>query len=70
MKIVSSRFLSIAVLILLAVAPAQAAVLHETPSLEAAVKQGTLPPVAQRIPESPLVVQFDGQSMRPGRRSR
>tara|TARA_A100001037_G_scaffold92610_1_gene84022 strand:- start:18459 stop:20357 length:1899 start_codon:yes stop_codon:yes gene_type:complete len=67
MKIVSSRFLSIAVLILLAVAPAQAAVLHETPSLEAAVKQGTLPPVAQRIPESPLVVQFDGQSMRPGR---
>lgn len=45
--------------VVLGVAPlgaAQAATLIETPSLKAEVKTGTLPPVAERLPEALLVV--------------
>lgn len=39
--------------------PAGAVELVETPSLEAAVAEGALPPVAERVPDDPLVVDFE-----------
>ncbi len=39
----------------------------EPPSLEAAVKAGELPPVAERIPEHPLVVSYEGTDKKPGK---
>ena len=47
--------------------PAFALVLQETPSLTDAVKTGKLPPVAQRVPTTPFVVEFDSESKSPGR---
>ena len=41
--------------------------LVETPSLADAVKSGDLPPVVQRVPSSPLIVEFDGEENKPGR---
>jgi peptide/nickel transport system substrate-binding protein len=41
--------------------------LKETPSLRAQVGQGKLPPVAQRAPEHPLVVDLKAQGKEPGR---
>ena len=38
----------------------------EPPFFEAAVKSGELPPVAERIPEHPLVVSYDGTDKKPG----
>jgi peptide/nickel transport system substrate-binding protein len=40
--------------------------LQETPSLLARVQSGELPPVEQRVPEQPAVVQLDGDSV-PGK---
>ncbi len=59
--------ISFTALILLTASPTSAIELKETPSLAAAVKQGILPPIEQRMPESPLVVEFNDQSMQPGR---
>ncbi len=47
-------------------APAAALELIETPMYRDDVAAGKLPPVQQRVPETPLVVQFDGRSSRPG----
>ena len=41
--------------------------LVETPSLADAVKRGDIPPVAQRIPDAPLVVKFDSGANKLGR---
>ena len=40
--------------------------LIETPMLEAAVAAGKLPPVAQRLPEVPRVIDLEGNGLRPG----
>jgi len=54
-------FLPIALLVLLSVAGRASAIdLVETPSLAARVAAGELPPVADRLPETPLVVDLDG----------
>ncbi|MGH6924065.1 MAG: ABC transporter substrate-binding protein [Propylenella sp.] len=47
-------------------ASAQTAAMVEPPSLEAAVAAGKLPPVAERIPEKPAIVSFEGDAA-PGR---
>lgn len=47
--------------------PVRPATLVETPSLAAAVAAGTLPPVAERIPEEPLVVDLAARGRVPGR---
>ncbi len=47
--------------------PVLAIELRETPSLARAVASGTLPPVAERVPLAPLVVDLEGGSRRPGR---
>ncbi|WP_137388678.1 ABC transporter substrate-binding protein [Rhodoligotrophos defluvii] len=41
--------------------------LVETPSLEASVKAGLLPPVDQRVPEEPLIVDLPAQGLEIGR---
>ena len=46
--------------------PAAAVDLQETPMFVDAVKAGTLPPVDQRVPEDPLVVEFTGEQV-PGK---
>ena len=46
---------------------AVAYLLTETPALEEQVKAGTLPPVEERIPEMPLVVDLEAQGKRFGR---
>ncbi len=43
------------------------AALQETPSLAEQVKSGTLPPVAQRVPEQPSIVSRFAGSDGPGR---
>jgi peptide/nickel transport system substrate-binding protein len=48
-------------------AGATAQVLVETPMLAESVAKGTLPPVAERVPQSPLVEPMDGKSTFPGR---
>jgi peptide/nickel transport system substrate-binding protein len=48
-------------------AVAAAPALVETPYLQDMVAKGTLPPVSQRIPETPSVVQMDGKTKSPGR---
>ncbi|MEC9347303.1 MAG: ABC transporter substrate-binding protein [Pseudomonadota bacterium] len=54
-------------LLLAAAAPvAQAADMIETPMLAAQVADGKLPPVAERIPEEPLVVDFSRPGRAPG----
>jgi peptide/nickel transport system substrate-binding protein len=50
-----------------AVGPARALTLQETPSLEPLVDAGTLPPVDQRVPEEPLVVDFAKDNKEVGR---
>ena len=47
--------------LILAVTPAAAAELIETPELAARVASGALPPVAERIPEEPLVVDLEAK---------
>ena len=61
------RALALAALALLA-APgaAHAATLQETPMLAEAVAKGKLPPVEQRVPAEPYVVQLEGEKQ-PGR---
>lgn len=55
--------LALAAALLAAILPAGAAeiLMKETPSLAAAVQRGALPPVAQRAPKTPLVVDLDGR---------
>lgn len=43
-----------------------AVTLIETPSLEADVKAGKLPPVDQRVPKKPAIVRLDGPERKPG----
>jgi len=45
---------------------AQALSLIETPSLASAVESGQLPPVADRIPQAPQVVELTGEGREPG----
>src|SRR5215207_1849732 len=47
--------------------PAAAAELVEPPALEAAVQAGDLPPVAERVPQSPSVVSYQGTEKAPGK---
>ena len=47
--------------------PASAAELVEPPSLEAAVQAGDLPPVAERMPEHPYVVSYEGTEKTAGK---
>ena len=61
------KTLSACVVMLGMALPASALILQETPSLIDAVKQGDLPPVFQRVPESPKIVRFDDQEAKPGR---
>jgi peptide/nickel transport system substrate-binding protein len=49
------------------IAMAQAGSLVETPDLEAEVKAGTLPAVADRLPKVPLVLDLAGMGKKPGR---
>lgn len=49
-----------------AASTASAATYIETPELEAAVAAGKLPPVAERVPTEPLVVDFSGEGKAPG----
>ena len=42
--------------------PAKLPALIETPMFEAEVKAGTLPPIAKRIPQTPLIVTFAGEA--------
>ncbi|MEO3435452.1 ABC transporter substrate-binding protein [Inquilinus sp. CAU 1745] len=54
------RFLTLGLVLAVGWAvPAGAVALVETPSLEASVADGTLPPVAERVPDNPLVVDFE-----------
>ena len=54
--------------LLLAAAPlAQGLQLVETPMLREDVAAGRLPPVRERLPETPLVVRMDGRALAPGR---
>lgn len=48
------------------VLPAAATEMIETPALEERVEAGNLPPVAQRIPEEPLVVDLAARGRSPG----
>ena len=48
-------------------AAAGALELVETPSLEAAVADGSMPPVAERVPEEPAVVDLAEMGRMPGR---
>ena len=53
-----------------AATPARAAerpALVETPMFTGAVAAGTLPPVAERVPDAPRIVSFDGANANPGR---
>ena len=61
------RSLSVAAMTLSMAWGVDASALVETPSFAAAVKSGDLPPVAQRVPSSPLVVKLDGAAKKPGR---
>jgi peptide/nickel transport system substrate-binding protein len=55
-------------LLLCAAAPARGATAYvETPMLEAAVAAGQLPPVAERLPSEPALVDFSGKWKKPGR---
>ncbi len=56
---------AIGAIALLASLPATAAMV-ETPSLAEEVKGGKLPPVEQRVPETPLTVPLDGEGLSPG----
>jgi len=58
---------SVIVAPLLSGVAAEAGVYVETPSLQAAVSDGKLPPVEQRLPENPSVVDFAGSWKRIGR---
>jgi len=51
---------------LVSVAPAAAVQLIETPGLAEQVEDGKLPPVAERVPEEPLVVDLASRSREPG----
>ena len=62
-RAVTLLFLLAAVSSLVAAAPE----LVETPMFRDEVAAGKRPPVVQRIPDSPLVVTFDGKSTVPGR---
>ena len=61
-----ARALALALCALLA-APAAALELRETPALAEAVAQGALPPVAERLPKSPLVVDLAAKGREFGR---
>ncbi len=50
-----------------AVRGAGAAAFVEAPALEPAVAAGTLPPIAERLPESPLVIDVKAMGREPGR---
>ena len=57
--------LGLATWLALAAVPASAA-LDEPPMLAGPVKEGKLPPMAERLPATPLVVPFDGKAARAG----
>ncbi len=61
------RSVSAAALAVCLASPALAITLRETPSLAEAVASGALPPVAERVPLTPLVVNLAGDSKKPGR---
>ena len=48
-------------------APAAQAAPMEPPALDAHVKSGSLPPLAERLPAPPQVVPMDGEGLSPGR---
>ncbi len=50
-----------------ALVPAYAGSLQETPSLGADVKAGKLPPVAERLPETPRVINMGALDRKPGK---
>ncbi|MGE5147704.1 MAG: ABC transporter substrate-binding protein, partial [Candidatus Eiseniibacteriota bacterium] len=58
--------LAVIALVTAAAWPAAALELKETPSLAADVAAGKLPPVAQRVPENPSIVEFDNPWQQPG----
>ncbi len=72
------KWMAVTALAVAFAAPAVAAEYHEAPALAALVAQGKLPPVAQRLPQSPEVVKpFDrrrplwrGDAVRGARRFR
>jgi len=47
--------------------PLDAKTLSEAPSLSERVRQGSLPPVAERLPENPAISDFERPGMTPGR---
>jgi peptide/nickel transport system substrate-binding protein len=57
----------LSILVSLPIPSARAMDLVETPSLKTDVEAGKLPPVAQRIPKNPSVVNFTGEGVEPGR---
>ena len=59
--------LILAAALVAAASPGAALTLLETPSLDAAVAAGELPPVAERVPETPLVVDLEGRGRVLGR---
>ncbi len=60
----STALIAVAVL---AAPPALAADFIEVPFLAKRVKDGKLPPIAKRLPETPLVVDYKGTDKKPGR---
>ncbi|HJP23399.1 MAG TPA: ABC transporter substrate-binding protein [Alphaproteobacteria bacterium] len=52
---------------LLAGSPAEAAKLIETPVLAGAVAKGEMPPLAERLPAEPAIVDLAGEGLQPGR---
>ncbi len=62
-----TRFLMVLWLAVLAAPMALAGDLVETPSLEAAVKAGKLPAIAERLPKAPRVIDLAAMGKEPGR---
>jgi peptide/nickel transport system substrate-binding protein len=68
LNLVPSRLgLTLAAALILVATGAQALELKETPMYVAAVKAGTMPPVANRVPETPRVYRPDGKRYTLGR---
>lgn len=61
------RFAVISYLAMALAGPAQAMTFKETPSLEPLVKEGKLPPVAQRVPNEPYIVNLEETGRQVGR---
>ena len=62
-----NKFLTIAAALMLSANAAIAGTGIETPSLLGAVKAGKLPPLAQRLPQTPRVINLEKTGLEPGR---